>query len=843
MSDHPALTSSPRTSPSASLGASTLQQAQLRAKLRVPSIHGGGRGEGGRCFEVTWSAETASAQAEGALAPQVAHHVMIVDRSSSMMEVIEDLKHTLKKLLVLDEFRDARLKVSLISYSSFGDLKVHFERVEVREVMRAGSGSAASLDGLKAWGLTSPAQAVEAAIALTRDDELTAISLHSDGFADDPSYAEERARLEALVLSLSDHPVTFNTVAHTARCDVALLSTLAHLGSGVCVVAEDLQALYAALRSTSALMTRPHLAPFTITGEGVWALRSSADARVVCGEGARVVRGVSAEGTRALVRLVPLSEEAFDALACEEIAPESARGREALLSYARACLALGRLSLAKQALYATRDEALLRDHRRALTPIELAAFARDLEGALLGGDLGARPTAAPQPQAVSLLEVLEALHAHAQQVRLIPEALSAHYQRRSLRMTPGVRDEEGVLHAPDYSERVVEGEVRFHGVDLSRMSASVSLLTSSPISLVNARGEALLEVEGVPLSGLRRFRSYSVVSDGLLNLPSLSLRAEGPELFNALRALGVLEGGAEGEAHDPARVHTLNLAALPLAPAPREWLSAGLSSRLALARALVSALDALTAGRSARYSAAQLKALRAVGVSERLYVNLPQVPDYDDLDEARLDGRVDSMSRYVVHLGDEEVTSLTRLPSANAFFKAQYVVTRDAALLESPQLSDLYEGVTLTHRLTTKDTPTRRLLKPLFDDLLGLSGGAEVLRDVLADLDVPAPLSARLCDLAARGVWELGVFEQAMEHASRGLDALYARHLSPLIFYMGCTGALPHDLEARALTPQELLERRPQLKLTRAEEEATFFVLADGQLLSVYTEEVLFSRD
>ena len=60
---------------------------------------------------------------------------------------------------------------------------------------------------------------------------------------------------------------------------------------------------------------------------------------------------------------------------------------------------------------------------------------------------------------------------------------------------------------------------------------------------------------------------------------------------------------------------------------------------------------------------------------------------------------------------------------------------------------------------------------------------------------------------------------------------------------MGCTGALPHDLEARALTPQELLERCPHLKLTRAEEEATFFMLADGQLLSVYTEEVLFSRD
>jgi hypothetical protein len=821
----------------------------LRAKLRLPPLHGTAQGVGARCFEVTWSEERAGAQGAAPLAPAVSHHIVVVDRSSSMAEVIGDLKHTLKKLLVLDEFRDARLRVSLISYSSLGDLSVHFERLEVREVMRAGSEAAASLDGLKAWGRTSPSQAVEAALALIQEDEVTAISLHSDGFADDPSYTEERARLEALVLSLSARPVTFNTVAHAPSCDVALLSSLAHLGSGVCVVAEDLQAIYAALRSTSALVSRPTLSPFTVTGEGVWALRSSADSKFVCGEGARVVRGVSAEGARALVRLVEVSEEGFDALPVEEVSPVSARGREALLSYARACLALGRLSLAKQALYATRDEALLRDHRRALTPAALVAFARGLEGALLSGDLGARPTCPPPPRSPSLLEVLEALHAHAHQVRLLPQSLGAHYQRRSLRMTAGVRGEGGALHAPEYSERAREGEVRFHGVELSRMNASLSLLTSAPIALVNAQGVPLEVVEGVTLEGLRRFRSYSVVSDGQLNLPALTLRVEGPELLSALRALGVLEGGAEPADH----TYTLNLAALPLAPEPREWLSPGLFERLARARALVSALDALTAGRSARYSEAQLKALRAVGVSDRLFVNLPQTPDYDDLDAARLDGRVDSMSRYVVHLGDDEVTSLTRLPSANAFFRAQYVVTRAGALLEAPQLSDLHEGVTLSHRHTTKDTPTRRLLRPLFDELLGLSregqgqgqgqGQRLLLRETLADLCVPAPLAERLCGEVARGVWEMETLEQVMERASRGLDALYTHHLSPLVFYVGCTGALPHDLEARALTPQELLERCPHLKLTRAEEEATFFMLADGQLLSVYTEEVLFSRD
>ncbi len=822
-----------------------LSHTTLRAKLLLPSVHGSREQRGGaRCFEVMWSAE-------GARAPQeelrVAHHVMIVDRSSSMAEVLVDLKHTLKKLLVLDEFRDALLKVSLISYSSRGDLSVHFEREEVREVMRAGSYAAASLDELKAWGRTCPSQAVEAALALVRDDEVTAISLHSDGFADDPAYHDERARLEELVSSLARRPVTFNTIAHSPTCDVALLSSLAHIGSGVCVVADDIQAIYSALHNTSALVSRPNLPPLTVVGEGVWALRSSADAKVVCGEGARVVRGLSAQSERALVRLVQVSEEEFEGLPCEEVSPTSALGREALLSYARACLALGRLSLAKQALYATRDEELLRLHRRALTPGALALFARDLEGALLAGDLGARPLAAPLPRAPSVLEVMEALNAHAAEAQVLLEELDACYQRRTLRMVPGARGEDGALVAHEYEERAVNGDLRLHRVELSRLNASVNLLFSSPVLLVDASGEPLREVAGVSLGELRRFRSYSVVSDGLLNIPALSLRVTGEGLFGALKALGALSGVAGGDALDPARVYTLELSSLPLAPEPREWLGAGLFERLARGRALESALDALLRGRSAARSEEQLKALRAVGVSERLFVNLAQTPAYEDLDAARLDGRVDSMARYVVHLGDEEVTSLTRLPSANAFFKAQYVVTRGAALLESPQLTDLYAGVELRRRLTTKDTPTRRLLRPLFDDLLGLSREGSALRAVCDDLGVPAALTARLCDVAARGAWgeegALALVEQVEERASRGLDALYARHLSPLVFYVGCTGTLPHDLDARALTPSELLALRPQLKLTRAEEEATFFMLGDGQLLSVYAEEVLFSRD
>ena len=75
----------------------------------------------------------------GAEVKKPSHHILVVDRSGSMYGTIGDVKGTIEKLLTLTEFRDPSLRVSLISYSSQGDVKLHFKGVTVADVMATDS--------------------------------------------------------------------------------------------------------------------------------------------------------------------------------------------------------------------------------------------------------------------------------------------------------------------------------------------------------------------------------------------------------------------------------------------------------------------------------------------------------------------------------------------------------------------------------------------------------------------------------------------------------------------------------------------------------------------------------
>jgi len=92
------------------------------------------------------------------------------------------------------EYQDAQIKVSLLSYASQGDLITHCERATISELMARQDERAQELERLESLGKTCISQALERALSLCRAGELTAISLHSDGFANDPRYSAERAR-------------------------------------------------------------------------------------------------------------------------------------------------------------------------------------------------------------------------------------------------------------------------------------------------------------------------------------------------------------------------------------------------------------------------------------------------------------------------------------------------------------------------------------------------------------------------------------------------------------------------------------------------------------------------
>ena len=85
-------------------------------------------------------------------------------------------------------------------------------------------------------------------------DELTAITVHSDGYANDPSANAEAATLMALVGGLKSTDAFVNTIAYTDYSDFRLLNRLANAGSGACVKAGNIAAVYTSLYSSTKVL-------------------------------------------------------------------------------------------------------------------------------------------------------------------------------------------------------------------------------------------------------------------------------------------------------------------------------------------------------------------------------------------------------------------------------------------------------------------------------------------------------------------------------------------------------------------------------------------------------------
>src|SRR5262245_744041 len=184
----------------------------------------------------------------------VAHSIIIIDRSGSMSGWIDDLKDTLVKLLTLEEYRNFDLLVTLISYSSEGDVVTHFERAAISDIMKRDSRYIKEIHKIRATGLTCISQALALAGGMVKDTELTAITLHSDGYANDPSANSEGRTIDGLCERWQDREMFVNTIAYSDYSDFRLLSKVANTLSGSCIKTGSIKAVYDSLYSTSKLL-------------------------------------------------------------------------------------------------------------------------------------------------------------------------------------------------------------------------------------------------------------------------------------------------------------------------------------------------------------------------------------------------------------------------------------------------------------------------------------------------------------------------------------------------------------------------------------------------------------
>jgi Mg-chelatase subunit ChlD len=789
-------------------------------------------------------------------AKQLAHSIIVVDRSGSMYGSINDLKDHLLKLLTLDEYGQFNLIVTLISYSGEGDARVHFQRAPIKEIMKRGSKYQDEIKKIQITGSTCISGGLRLADSLAKDSELTAVTLHSDGYANDPSPNAEQTALMQLARGMQDKDVFVNTIAYSDYSDFRLLSRVANTVSGSCVKAGDTKAVYDTLYSSTKLLGSSLVPPVEVPlgkGHDFQVFVSHAAGKVNGAAGQLKVIGIKPDHDAVVYKYRKVDEKEYKAL---KDVPEQ-QTSEAVFAFSKAQLAEGNLNTAKYALGSTYDATLVDRHAKALTNKQVADLAQDLDNLLFNpGQLQEHEvlTEVPVNKRAPVVLVVKILEEHGGEWLLNLPYLQEHYVRRGLKRLQGTRDDGGKLIEPTLKTEFIDPDeyVRVSGFEVNRNSATLNMLITRRVRLVDrATGKPVTQVAGILLDKLMSYNNYTLVGDGELNIDKLKVKINSKKLFEELWQAGVLENedGTPAGKFDPDAAYLVRLDNLPLVPpfSGKVDLS-GVFDELTRLKVMASLVSAHLKEEAAEYTPEQVEALKKHYLSKNLYINFPTTNPYTDLKQAIAEGSVDTRTSYKIDVGNREIVNLSKLHSANKALERLYEVMTSGQQVDKPKFEDALNGDwTYRHKqlsAKTKVTKVDELMKRMFDDFLGLQANgsaASVLEEVGAkDL-------AKIVKERAKGKQPgRKAFVEALADARKKLEArqeaIFREKLAPLVFYVGATGLLPDEVEAKALTADQVTAKYPELALSKDEKEGTFFEIGDT-ILTVYAKTEYFSRD
>jgi hypothetical protein len=785
----------------------------------------------------------------------VAHSILIIDRSGSMYSYLEDLKDTLIKLLTLDEYSQYDLLVTLISYSSEGDCQVHFQRRPIQEIMKRDSKELKEIKKIHVTGLTCISQAVQLASSLAKDEELTAITLHSDGYANHPSPNAEAKTLEKLCGEMQKRPVFVNTIAYTDYSDFRLLSKVANTVSGTCIKAGNIKQVYDSLYSTEKLLGSSVTPPMEVP------LEKGYDYQVfVSHQGGKVngaastlqIRGLKEDHDAVVYKYKKLTEAEYKKL---KDVPE-VQTSEAVLAFARTQLSEGAINTAKYALASTYDATLVERHGKALTNLQVAAMAQDLDTVMFQPAILQEHELldrVPVNTRISVLALAHLLGQHKNEFVVNLEHLKSNYVRRGLRRVQGVRDDSGKLVEPTLKTEFTDKSdyAPVSSFDINRNTANLNMLIARPVQLVPREGgKPIKEVAGIKLDKLSTFNNYTMIGDGELNIPTLQIKINSKNLFDLLKDDGVLEAdGQPATKYDAGTDYTLRLDLLPLVPPFEGAVNLdGVFEDLAEIKVLSSILAAHLKEEAELYTPEQVEELKKHYLSKNLYINFPTTTEYTDLQQALAEGSVDSRVSYKIDIGNKKIVNMSKLMSANKFLDRLYeVIDKNGQKIDKPTFEDFLDGdVTVRHKQLssrTKITAVDEFMRRIFDDFFGLANNGAV-SSILKRVGVTDLIKVLQEKHKGKKVSRAD-YVAALNDARRKLDAyaedIYQEKVSPLVFYVGSTGVLPDEMDAKALTAEQLTAKYPDLALSKDEQEGMFFELGDT-ILSVYAKNEYFSR-
>jgi hypothetical protein len=770
-----------------------------------------------------------------------AHLVFVCDASGSMYSVMGQLRSMVQKFCTIAEYKGSAMFISICSFASAGDLRIHADRVLPDAFMADGSKELAQLQSLQARGCTGLSQGLKWAEKAAKPGEQTAVLLLSDGYANDRSAGEERRIIDIVMDGFRKRSdVVLNTIALGSYADWALLAYMANMGSGVCFQAPTVKEVWDTLMTTGTQLTGQQVPAVEIPLKGASYLVAVASGKVIGGSTDMTLKGLTPGDKVRVYRYVP------------GLGKSGAATDEAILAYARCQLAEGNINACKRALLGTRLQDINVKHARALTSEDLAALANDLDALLASGTAGlARLAEAKLPGAdeASVLQVLELLNEYRANVQVDAAAISNGYKRRGVKRIPGTRLPDGTVQIPDYSSEYKDASpfVEFSGATFSANNANASVRVERPINIKDAQGNVVAERAGVKLDKLRSYAQYTIVGDGVLCVSQLNVRINNKRLFAQLQTLGCIPAG---ETLDTEKTYCISFSGRPMIDYSTVFEANaynGLMKDVLTLSALASLFSSVKKGKSSDYTAEQVASLKECYITEGGNFSPPTTTVYADREEALRTGVLDTRVTTEVILGTQEILSASTLGSANKFLDRRFTASRGGTAVDIKAPLFLEDDVTfgikaLTARtkLTTVDT----LLYPLYLDFLGLGSPGAIGQELTRLLQYNAPqvegfyrvLRSKNPDQIIELLDEVvGAISSAKE--KRMAD------VRRLVFYIGATGTVPDELGCKPMNLEQVKVACPQLQgLSKDETDAVFYQVGDN-LLTIYRSTTEFTTD
>ena len=527
-----------------------------------------------------------------------------------------------------------------------------------------------------------------------------------------------------------------------------------------------------------------------------------------------------------------------------------------MFAFAKANLADGNLNTAKYALASTFDVTLTEKHAKALTNAQIAEFTEDLEQAVFAPDVLQNREICDRVKVsdkITLLELIEIFEENSNSIIINLKHLQENYQRKGLKRIEGKRDENGNLVKPSLKTEFIDGGeyVRMGSFAINQNTATINMLITRKVKLLKVEDETLIaEVAGILVTDINTFNNYTIVSDGEVNIKSLRIKISSKAVFDLLKKSGVIEqDGSPAGDFDFHSEYDINLDSLPLVPFDGRYGSLdGVFEELAEIKILSSILSAHLKEESEAYTAEQLEELKQHYLSKSLYINFPTTTEYTDLKSAIGNGTVDSRVSYKIDIGSKNILNFGKLHSANKFLDRLYEVyhKNSGEKLAKPTFDiTLDEPVVFAQKTVssrTKITKVDDLMKLIFDDFLGLENNGIVsatLTKVGADTLLRL-LQAKWQEKDVKRDEFVAALASANQRLETYAEKLYSEKVSPLVFYIGSTGLIPDEMDAKAATAEEINSKYSNLQFSKDEQEGMFFEVGDC-IISVYAKNEYFT--